>query len=106
MAPVFAGGKLSFKGDGVKKKKKNNKKKKPSSLKKNEHDKKDEKYESDDGMTDAERRALPIKLERERLELEKVAGKSHRERIETFNDNLGKLTELNDIPRVSAAGNG
>lgn len=31
---------------------------------------------------------------------------SHRERVEQFNEQLGKLTELNDIPRVSAAGNG
>ena len=31
---------------------------------------------------------------------------SHRERVEQFNEKLGKLTELNDIPRVSAAGNG
>jgi hypothetical protein len=26
--------------------------------------------------------------------------------VEQFNEKLGKLTELNDIPRVSAAGNG
>ena len=31
---------------------------------------------------------------------------SHRERVEQFNEKLGSLTELNDIPRVSAAGNG
>jgi hypothetical protein len=31
---------------------------------------------------------------------------SHRERVEQFNEKLGQLTELNDIPRVSAAGNG
>lgn len=31
---------------------------------------------------------------------------SHRERVEQFNEKVGSLTELNDIPRVSAAGNG
>lgn len=31
---------------------------------------------------------------------------SHRERVNKFNEKLGSLTELNDIPRVSAAGNG
>ena len=43
---------------------------------------------------------------REKQELEKVASKSHRDRIEEFNEKLGNLTEHNDIPRVSAAGNG
>ena len=38
--------------------------------------------------------------------MEKIASQSHRERVETFNTKLSKLTELNDIPRVSAAGNG
>lgn len=28
------------------------------------------------------------------------------QRVEQFNEHLSSLTELNDIPRVSAAGNG
>ena len=35
-----------------------------------------------------------------------LSSMSHRERVEQFNEKLGQLTELNDIPRVSAAGNG
>ncbi len=53
-------------------------------------------------LTDAERKALKYKLERERKELEQLAKKSHRERVEEFNEKLSNLTELNDIPRVSA----
>ena len=37
---------------------------------------------------------------------EKIAKKSHRQRVEEMNEKLGSMTELNDIPRVSAAGNG
>lgn len=59
-----------------------------------------------DDMTEAERRAKRFKLEREKKDLEKISELSHRERVEMFNENLSKLTELNDIPRVSAAGNG
>lgn len=39
-------------------------------------------------------------------EVQKVSQKSYRERIEEFNHTLGTQTEHNDIPRVSAAGNG
>eukprot|EP00956_Cyclotella_meneghiniana_P027265 scaffold60795_cov20-Cyclotella_meneghiniana.AAC.1 len=35
--------------------------------------------------------------------MEKVVKLSHRERVEELNEMLGSLTELNDIPRVSAA---
>lgn len=42
----------------------------------------------------------------ESREVEKVAKKSYRERIEEFNNSLATTTEHNDIPRVSAAGNG
>ena len=59
-----------------------------------------------DEMTDAERKALKRRHEREQKELEKVALKSHRERVEEFNEKLATQTEHNDIPRVSAAGNG
>jgi len=117
--PTFVGGKLSLKGD--KKVKKAKKKSKKSKHRKSDHeeekklrwkDEKDEQKrppsdsEDDDEMTEAERRALKFKMERENKELEIIAKQSHRDRIEKFNENLGKLTEHNDIPRVSAAGNG
>jgi len=110
MAPTFIGGKLRLKGtsDGTKK---IPKKAVQSTTKFEAPGKHRSKLESskiveDDGLTEAERKSLKIKLEREKAELEKLAHKSHRERVEEFNEKLSSLTELNDIPRVSAAGNG
>jgi protein FAM32A len=112
MPGEFLGGALSFKGD----KKKSSRKRKKSAT----HEVKtggDEKISPEvstnegndpgtDDLTEAERKALKRRRERERIEAEKVAQKSHRERVEEFNNKLASLTELNDIPRVSAAGNG
>jgi protein FAM32A len=109
---AFMGGSLSFKGDKKsKKKKKKSKHSLDDNTKKQRSIKEDttthnEDYDDDDDMTEAERKALKYKLEREKQECQKVAQKSHRERIEEFNEKLGNLTEHNDIPRVSAAGNG
>jgi protein FAM32A len=116
MAPTFLGGKLRLKG-------KDSKVIPKKALQTNKFDasakvvstNKDQSSTSniastsaiqDDGLTEAERKSLKIKLEREKAELEKIARKSHRERIEEFNEKLSSLTELNDIPRISAAGNG
>ena len=62
--------------------------------------------ESDEDLTAAEKKALKFKADQARREMEKVVKLNHRERVEQFNEKLGQLTELNDIPRVSAAGNG
>mmetsp|Transcript_11167 Transcript_11167/g.16750 ORF Transcript_11167/g.16750 Transcript_11167/m.16750 type:complete len:112 (+) Transcript_11167:121-456(+) len=62
--------------------------------------------DDDDDLTEAERSAMQFKKEKEKRDLEKVANMSHRERVEEFNSKLAELTEHNDIPRVSAAGNG
>lgn len=112
--PAFTGGALSFKGD--KKKKKKKAKKKKQSLTKHqvvnhadtliEQQEQQEQDDNNNEMTDAEKKAYKKKQERELQELTMVAQKSHRERIEEFNSKLNELTELNDIPRVSAAGNG
>jgi protein FAM32A len=104
MAPEFTGGSLSFKGEKKKGKKKKSKTK--HSLKNKEKARLDEETPSqpldvDDDLTDAERKALEKKRQREREELKQVAKKTHRERVEEFNEKLGNLTELNDIPRVS-----
>jgi protein FAM32A len=119
MKPVFVGGSLSFKGDKNAKKKKSNKAK--HSLKSPTeavdsaaadgggggdvisdalvvsapHE-----ADLDSDLTDAERKALKKKRERELQELGKLAEKSHRERVEEFNERLASLTEHNDIPRV------
>ena len=119
MAPTFIGGKLRLKGGDSSKKtavvkkaaassakfdtSKNHVMQNPdlasssSSTSKNKGIAND----MDDGLTAAERKSLRIKLEREKTELEKLARKSHRERVEEFNEKLSSLTELNDIPRVS-----
>jgi protein FAM32A len=116
-SPAFIGGALSFKGD-----KKTKKAKKKSHRVKHETPNTgtgtggsgtavatrrppDEGDEYDE-MTEAERAAFRKKQERELKELETVAKQSHRERVEAFNEKLSQLTEHNDIPRVSAAGNG
>lgn len=57
-------------------------------------------------MTEAQRRFKEKQRQLEERQLKKVASKPYRERVEEFNEKLSKLTEHNDIPRISAAGNG
>jgi protein FAM32A len=98
----FMGGSLSFKGDKKKSKKNRKPKHKIDDAKKTE-----KVVDSDEeDMTEAEKGAVKFKMERQRQDSEAIAKKSHRERVEELNERLGTLTEHNDIPRVSAAGNG
>lgn len=62
--------------------------------------------EKDDGLTETQRRHIARQKEREKNNIKNMVSKSHRERIDEFNQYLSVLTEHNDIPRVSAAGNG
>ena len=107
VTPSFLGGALSFKGDKKTKAKKKRRKAKAKYHIDEEKKKERIKPQSvpdddyDDELTEAERKALKYKLEKERNDLERVAAKSHRERVEEFNEKLGQLTEHNDIPRVS-----
>jgi protein FAM32A len=107
MKPAFTGGSLSFKGEKKKSKKKTSQTKHALASKKKVDDAACGSLSTletnpiiDDDLTEAERKALLKKRERDRKELEKVASKSHRERIEEFNEKLGSQTEHNDIPRV------
>jgi protein FAM32A len=117
---TFMGGTLSFKGDSKSNDKIGKRKRRKTKLSAGSTDKetKQEKSElvaatndnNDEGvgasnnfmsdLTDAERKAMKRKLERETAELAKVAMKSHRERVEEFNEKLSSQTEHNDIPRV------
>lgn len=109
MAPTFMGGSLKLKGAKKKKKKTKHSKAEETGTKNMATSSNSEvasPEDSDDDLTMAEKQSLKRKKERETIELEKIAKQSHRERIEEFNEKLGSLTELNDIPRVSAAGNG
>ena len=108
MAPTFLGGKLKLKGKKKKKKSKHSLKSKKSTEDAAAVDSSEDKplqtnidSDEDDGLTAAERRSLKLKKERETMDIEKLAKKSHRERVEEFNEKIGNLTELNDIPRVS-----
>ena len=117
MAPTFMGGKLKLKGKKKKKKSKHSLDKKktadgadapfPDEALEALHNDKDEDRDSDndndnDDLTEAERKSLVLKKERASQDIEKTAMKSHRERVEEFNEKIGSLTELNDIPRVSS----
>jgi protein FAM32A len=110
---AFMGGSLSFKGEKRKSKKKSKSYKHKTggdvaavTTKESQGGGSAVDDEVDDDMTEAERRALKRSIERQHEENKKIAQKSHRERVEELNEHLGSLTELNDIPRVSAAGNG
>jgi protein FAM32A len=126
----FLGGALSFKGGKKKSKKKSKKSKTKHKLKGDgivteiskssspqhgindpdgmidEFPSSSDEVDDDDELTDAERKALKFKKRSQQRESEKIAKQSHRERVEDMNEKLGNMTELNDIPRVSAAGNG
>ena len=51
----------------------------------------------EEDLTAAERRSKKFKRRREKEDLEAVAKLSHRERVDKFNEDLGKLTE-HDLP--------
>ncbi len=108
MAPTFLGGKLKLKGKKKKKKSKHGLSKNSTStraedtpLQSQDDAPIENDSDEDDNLTETERKSLERKKERERIEIEETARKSHRERVEEFNEKIGNLTELNDIPRVS-----
>jgi protein FAM32A len=57
-------------------------------------------------LTEAQKRYLKRKEEIDSRAIKSVIGMSYRDRVDTFNQKLNTMTEHNDIPRVSAAGNG
>ena len=59
-----------------------------------------------DYLTEAQRKHQRRMIEHEAKEAKKLVKTSYRERVEQFNAKLSTLTEHNDIPRISAAGNG
>jgi len=60
----------------------------------------------DDGLTEAQKRHEKRKRELEVEEMKKAVTTTYRQRIEALNNQLATMTEHNDVPRVSAAGNG
>ncbi len=65
-----------------------------------------DKEEVDDGLTETQRRHKQRLLQKEKAEITKHVSKTHRQRVEEYNIKLACMTEHNDLPRVSAAGNG
>lgn len=57
-------------------------------------------------LTEAQRRFKEKKRALEEKRAKELAKTTLRDRIDDFNAKLARLTEHNDIPRVSAAGNG
>jgi protein FAM32A len=65
------------------------------------------KKSSETYLTEAQRRHRLKKAElMKSRDLKKLGSTSYRERLESFNTRLASTTEHNDIPRISAAGNG
>ena len=112
------GGKLKFKGSnsGDKKSKKSDSESSISRMQSNISDQKKEPSNvslSDNGdkksvifMTEAQKIHKEKRMAMEEKELKKFVKVPHRDRIEMFNMRLGQMSEHNDIPRISAAGNG
>jgi protein FAM32A len=57
-------------------------------------------------LTEAQKRHKQRRIELERKEAKKLVKSTYRDRVEQYNYKLSTMTEHNDIPRVSAAGNG
>ncbi|KAI8898068.1 hypothetical protein BC833DRAFT_591139 [Globomyces pollinis-pini] len=93
---MFTGGSLKLKGDDgkVKKKKKSKKSKEDSDLQPATTS------PATRTKTAAELKFLEVKQKRLNEKVEKLAEKSHKERVNEFNTYLSKLSEHNDIPRV------
>ena len=111
------GGKLRLKGE----KKKEKKEKSGSGVKRSLEEDNDERQiklshegsevpliETSSILTEAQKRHMAKKLKRETAQgaTGEIIKTTYRERVESFNMKLSTLTEHNDIPRVSAAGNG
>uniref|UniRef100_A0A7S3V0M6 Protein FAM32A n=1 Tax=Aplanochytrium stocchinoi TaxID=215587 RepID=A0A7S3V0M6_9STRA len=76
--------------------------------------KKKREYEQDDEdgdeeeeyLTAAQRKFQEIQKKREKDLLARMVSKTHRERINEFNDKLASLSEHHDVPKVGNAGMG
>lgn len=62
--------------------------------------------EAADTRTPAERAADEIRMKRQKQDIDKWTEKSHREKINDFNNYLNSLSEHHDVPKVANAGLG
>eukprot|EP00615_Pteridomonas_danica_P013595 CAMPEP_0114359896 /NCGR_PEP_ID=MMETSP0101-20121206/23386_1 /TAXON_ID=38822 ORGANISM="Pteridomonas danica, Strain PT" /NCGR_SAMPLE_ID=MMETSP0101 /ASSEMBLY_ACC=CAM_ASM_000211 /LENGTH=124 /DNA_ID=CAMNT_0001503719 /DNA_START=8 /DNA_END=382 /DNA_ORIENTATION=- len=112
---AIGGGKLSLKGIEFKKKKKSKKSKRKREMEETPHieerterasDSDSEQVNPEDMLTDAQKRYQKKMRERASETARKEVQITHRMKVEMFNHRLASLSEHNDIPRISAAGNG
>lgn len=59
-----------------------------------------------EGLTPSQRKFELSRRKREKERIDKMLSKTHRQKIDEFNDKLSKLTEHHDMPKISGAGNG
>ena len=93
-------GKLKFKGSHD-----NSAKKRKIEVLKTTEEAKDE-IDPNQFLTEAQKKHIEKMKENEYKEVKLVVNTTYRERLEKFNTTLATMSEHNDIPRVSAAGNG
>ncbi len=60
----------------------------------------------EDHLTETQKKHLLRKQDIEARAVKSMTGMTFRERVEVFNHKLNIMTEHNDLPRISAAGNG
>ena len=117
--PTFIPGKLKLKGsNGDKKKKKKNKRSREERDEATISDTTQDNNNSTDAtttsvttdpdeyLTESQRKFEQKKRKAELAKAKEVIGTTYRDRVEQFNYDLSVMSEHNDIPRISAAGNG
>ena len=107
--PVVIGGKLKLKGGSNISVEKVKKRKLDVSLNETTNIVDDKTTESDiirSTLTEAQKKQKEKQAKLETKIMKDTLEVSYRDRIDAFNNKLARLTEHNDIPRISAAGNG
>jgi len=72
----------------------------------NKRNRDDDEEEDLSHLTESEKRFRMSKIEKEKKDIKKLLKQTYRDRLNDFNEKLSKQSDHNDIPRVSAAGNG
>ena len=118
--PVVIGGKLKFKSKGSKPKavavqsttsttsetSSSSSTTTTTTTNNNKRNRDDDEEEDLSHLTESEKRFRMSKIEKEKKDIKKLLKQTYRDRLNDFNEKLSKQSDHNDIPRVSAAGNG
>lgn len=106
MKPAVVGGKLRFKGAKNPTKASNPKETTPADILESDEKPSSKRKVEEEELSPAEIRNREKKLKLDENLAKAMAKQSYRERIESYNAKLSRMTEHNDIPKISAAGNG